>query len=140
MCKQSLAPQQFHWKYKSKRVRSSTCKACTAVRHRAWYVKNNKDRKKQIQVRNKEVALIARQYVFTYLSENPCVDCGEADPTTLEFDHRKGVDKVMCVSDMRRRRLSLDRIKAEIAKCDVRCANCHRRKTANDYNWYKSVN
>jgi hypothetical protein len=31
----------------------------------------------------------------------------------------------------------LNQVKNEIEKCDVRCANCHRRKTAKDFNWYK---
>jgi hypothetical protein len=31
-----------------------------------------------------------------------------------------------------------NRILAEIAKCQVRCANCHRRKTARDFKWFKT--
>jgi hypothetical protein len=30
------------------------------------------------------------------------------------------------------------RILEELQKCDVRCANCHRRKTARDFKWFKS--
>jgi 5-methylcytosine-specific restriction endonuclease McrA len=28
-------------------------------------------------------------------------------------------------------------LKNEIEKCQILCANCHLRKTANDFNWYK---
>lgn len=59
---------------------------------------------------------------------HPCVDCGEKNPIVLEFDHKK--DKVDCVGEIARRNGSLKAVKDEIAKCEVRCANCHRIKTA----------
>lgn len=68
-----------------------------------------------------------RAYILDHLRLNPCVDCGEPDPVVLEFDHRG--DKDFAIGDAVRRALSLKRVVAEIAKCDVRCANCHRRKT-----------
>ena len=64
-----------------------------------------------------------------YLSEHPCVDCGESDPIVLEFDHVEG--KTMNVSKMRSQRYKWSVIVKEIAKCEVRCANCHRRTTHN---------
>lgn len=57
-----------------------------------------------------------------------CVDCGEGDSTVLEFDHVRGL-KLGNVSKMAYQGLSWKRVFAEILKCEVRCANCHRRKT-----------
>jgi hypothetical protein len=59
-----------------------------------------------------------------------CIDCGfNAHPAALEFDHVRG-EKLGNVSTIRNRAWHL--VLAEIAKCDVRCSNCHRIKTAED--------
>ena len=76
-----------------------------------------------------------KQAVLEYLLSNPCIDCGEADPVVLEFDHRD--NKTANVSDGMRRGWSLKRIMEEVAKCDVRCANCHRRATAKSFGSYR---
>ena len=68
-----------------------------------------------------------RAYITAYLKDNPCVDCGEADPVILEFDHVR--DKDFNISDAARKGVSMKKLKDEIAKCEVRCANCHRKKT-----------
>jgi hypothetical protein len=58
-----------------------------------------------------------------------CVDCGYAEnPRALEFDHVRG-EKLDAVSRLVTKRSSLDVILAEIAKCEVRCANCHKIRT-----------
>lgn len=80
------------------------------------------DNKKRIQ-KNKD-------YVQNYLSDHPCVDCGEKNPIVLEFDHITD-DKFMNISNMVAKAYSLERIKLEISKCEVRCANCHRIVTYN---------
>jgi hypothetical protein len=63
-----------------------------------------------------------REYIASQLISG-CVDCGTTDIRVLEFDHVRGV-KVAAISNMMRD-ASFDRLKAEIAKCEVRCANCH---------------
>lgn len=65
-------------------------------------------------------------YVRDFLLKSECLDCGFTDLVALEFDHRG--DKVGDVTVMSRN-CSLERLIDEIAKCDVRCANCHRRRT-----------
>lgn len=67
--------------------------------------------------------------MFEHFCANPCVDCGIDDPLVLQFDHRPNEIKLYDVSRMKRACMPIDRIREEIAKCDVRCANCHQRKT-----------
>ena len=56
--------------------------------------------------------------------ENGCVDCGYREhPAALQFDHRDRATKLFTIAKGLTR--SKRAILAEIAKCDVRCANCH---------------
>ena len=71
-----------------------------------------------------------RQRLQNYLEAHPCVDCGEADIRCLDFDHRDPEAKVANVGALVAMHVRWSRIQAEIAKCDVRCANCHRKRTA----------
>jgi hypothetical protein len=55
----------------------------------------------------------------------PCMDCGNVFiPDVLEFDHREPHLKEFTISKAKGEKLS--RLQAEIAKCDLVCANCHR--------------
>ena len=58
---------------------------------------------------------------------NPCADCGERDPVVLEFDHLR--DKTFDIGSKLIHK-AWPAVLAEIAKCEVVCANCHRRRTA----------
>jgi hypothetical protein len=73
--------------------------------------------------------------VLEYLLTHPCVDCGETDPVVLEFDHLR--DKLGNISAMYGH--AWRSILAEIAKCDVVCANCHRRRTARRVGAFRAV-
>lgn len=77
-----------------------------------------------------------QEFVLLVLSVCSCVDCGEADPVVLDFDHVRG-SKVKPVAYMIRRGFALATLVAELEKCEVRCANCHRRKTAKQLGWYR---
>lgn len=60
----------------------------------------------------------------------PCMDCGVSyPPYVMDLDHRDPSEKIEKVSMMRRRRMAFAKIVAEIEKCDVVCANCHRVRT-----------
>ena len=65
--------------------------------------------------------------LIEFFETHPCVDCGETDPIVLEFDHLR--DKSFSVAQQLTNR-SWEDIAAEMEKCEVVCANCHRRRTA----------
>ncbi len=77
-----------------------------------------------------------RREVLQYLLKHPCVDCGEADPLVLEFDHQR--DKLFNISTLLCRPVVWSLILAEIQKCQVRCANCHRRRTVVERDTYRA--
>lgn len=65
---------------------------------------------------------------YQYLIDNGCVDCGTKDLDVLEFDHIDGSKKAN-VSFMAQQNFPQSEIDVEIAKCKVRCSNCHTKKT-----------
>lgn len=69
-----------------------------------------------------------RKIVYDYLLQHPCVDCGEADIIALDFDHVRG-NKINDVSRPAKNGAGMKKLQDEIAKCEIRCANCHRRVT-----------
>lgn len=104
------------------------CRPCRAAYDRARYAGHREVRQEQIAAGNRRMRERNRAWLDEYLAGHPCSDCGEADPIVLEFDHRGDDVKVANVADMVSKR-SLSAIQVEVAKCDVRCANCHRRVT-----------
>ena len=83
---------------------------------------------KIIKERNRRIAEELNRKLFDYKLERGCADCGERDPTVLEFDHLR--DKAALVSVLARSTQRWDRLLVELEKCEVVCANCHRRRTA----------
>jgi hypothetical protein len=66
-------------------------------------------------------------FVHGILARSSCTDCGERDMLVLEFDHvgvKRGQVSKMVFN------VSLATLEREIAECEVRCCNCHRRVTA----------
>ncbi len=103
------------------------CKSCVSFYDQQRERPRQREQKRAIIERN-------RRFVFEYLEEHPCECCGESDPVVLEFDHCRG-KKHKNISKMIRDGSSLEKIKEEIDKCQVLCANCHRRKTAIQFEW-----
>ena len=63
------------------------------------------------------------------LKQQPCADCGGRFPScAMDFDHRDPAEKRHTISRMVGR-AGTARIMAEVAKCDIVCANCHRDRT-----------
>jgi len=54
-----------------------------------------------------------------------CIKCGEMDASCLDFHHRDPAEKEGHIGEFRK--FGMKRLLAEIEKCDVLCANCHRK-------------
>ena len=93
-----------------------------------WYDANREKIREQTNQRLRALRTRNREYVWEIKANNPCVDCGASyHPCVMDFDHI-AEDKSADVSRLVRSS-SLERIKEEIAKCELVCSNCHRLRT-----------
>jgi hypothetical protein len=136
-CDQSLDIDQFNWKSIAKNVRYHQCKTCWNAVNRERYAKNKQYYIEKANVRGQENRKQNRKKVVEYLESHPCVDCPESDIVILTFDHVRG-KKIGNISDMLRD-YSWSSIQKEIDKCEVRCWNCHMRRTAKTRNVKLSI-
>jgi hypothetical protein len=120
---------EFNRKRSSRDGLQNVCRECNRARARRYYREN---REKHIRVNVERVTkarLIALEVAGAHLVTNRCMDCGEGDIRVLDFDHRPGTGKTQNVMYLVHNGYSIERVQAEIAKCDVRCRNCHARVT-----------
>ena len=103
------------------------CRPCRSAYGREHYEANKQRYIEQAALVSQRCRLERTQWLIDYFRSHPCTDCGETDPVVLEFDHLR--DKLFNVTQK-----LVDRpwqaILDEIEKCEVVCANCHRRRTA----------
>lgn len=118
---------EFAWRRRAKEQLDNYCRPCRVAHHRQRYVANRQRYVDQARHRKQALALERAAYLIAFFRTIPCIDCGEGDPLVLEFDHRgsKAFDIARGLRDR-----SWHALLTEMAKCDVVCANCHRRRTA----------
>lgn len=109
--------------------------SAAAARH---YAKNKARIKARAKAHNRLTRERNREFVWEYLKAHPCVDCGESDPIVLTFDHLDSESKDNEVTVAVTQCWSLAKLSSEIAKCEVRCANCHMRRTAIQFDHWKA--
>lgn len=117
-------------------MQTKKCSICgTEQPMENFYVKSNQCKDcMRIKRFNKRVRYA--EVIAEILRDNPCTCCGEKDLRVLCFHHRNPEEKVMNISVMQSKLYSMDRLLAEIAKCDVLCANCHSKVTYDASNRY----
>ena len=126
--------EDFNWRITGK-SRHKKCKICHAEYRRKHYEKQKPYYINRAFERTKRQREILRKIIWDYLSTHHCVDCGQSNPITLDFDHVRG-EKRQSIGYMLQKGVSVTKLNEEIAKCEVRCANCHRIKTASQHgNW-----
>jgi hypothetical protein len=118
-CKVLKSNDEFNRSPKNRDGLHSYCRECQKAHYRDNYERH------LANVRKTSLARIAkmREVVFDAMKSG-CVDCGNVDIRVLEFDHVRGIKK-RSISDLVRRGAGIDALRDELAKCEVRCRNCH---------------
>ena len=111
------------------------CASCLVLFSLEDKIKGDKHLCKPCEVKRTKLRNTAsKRKLYGYLLEHPCVDCGVSDPVFLEFDHLDPSIKEHNIGNLVG--YKWETILKEIDKCEVVCANCHRKRTAKLQNWY----
>ena len=113
------------------------CKDCKKLYDNWYYWK----RSYSYKIRKREISKARRKKILAYIKsialERWCCICWyNKHIAALQFHHRNQLSKKDAVSELIRKWYSLDKIKEEIDKCDVVCANCHLIITSEQLWWY----
>lgn len=138
-CKIEKPEGEFFFRDKSINKRHNHCKMCygNSRRSKEHYLKYKDEYLARATVRNTTVRNENFAHLMNFLHGKKCADCGESDIVVFEFDHRNPTLKIDNVSQMFCKALRWETILTEIGKCDIVCANCHKRRTAKQYGWKK---
>ena len=92
--------------------------------YQKWYKENPKTQVQRVHERR----LKMRQWLDELKSTLKCSRCDESHPATLDFHHRDPKEKEFVIGYAISGGWGKKRILAEIEKCEVLCANCHRKE------------
>ena len=119
------------------------CKDCYKEHRKTFYTnhyaKYGDLYRKRAQARRIMLRQEYRTNMLAYLSGKACIICGENDLRVLEFDHINPSEKLFSISQAVKLGYSWPAVEIEIGKCRILCANCHKKQTAHQANWYKSI-
>lgn len=101
------------------------CKSC----FRAYFRARGARHREQAAASRKERRRRAVERLLDVLRSTACADCGEDEILVLEFDHHLG-EKEANIANLLAAAARFERLERELARCEVVCANCHRRRTA----------
>lgn len=124
-CEIEKSLDDFSWRNKSIGKKHSWCKKCSKTRDNENY---QLDEKRRIQIAESSKKLMGRnkKFVNEYKENHNCVNCGDDRPYVLDFHHRDSAEKENEIPNMVSSGYSIKKLKEEMDKCDILCANCHR--------------
>jgi hypothetical protein len=120
-CRRDLPVTSFN---RHPRGRQWWCRDCFSE----YFKARGKLHRQQANASRQRRRAAAKAFIDEYLRSHPCIDCGERDLLVLEFDHVG--PKAASLSVLAFDGMSLERIRKEIAACEVVCVNCHRCRSA----------
>ena len=118
---------------------SANCRRCHHEIERRYYRRHVERERAKHRERRIRAQFASRARMVDYLSNCACLDCGNTDPVVLEFHLVLGTrHKRYDVSRLVTQGYVWHRIREEISKCIVLCANCHRIRTAGERGHYRA--
>ena len=123
-CKVPKVIGHFAFRCEMTGKRRSECKDCHNGDKRVKFHKVPKSKQKKINRKNKNKY---RDWYRELKKSLICIKCLESNAVCLDFHHKDPTTKINNVADLVRKRSPKDLILKEISKCEVLCANCHRK-------------
>lgn len=142
-CKTSKDESEYFFKNKKINRLHAQCKSCYKLHRQGYYTEHYNKYRDQYLLRGKKrrekMRFEFRSNMLEYLSNKACLDCGENDIRVLELDHISPKNKKFTISQSVKLGYSWSKVKLELKKCRILCANCHKRRTAQQFGWYKAL-
>ena len=140
-CRLSKDVSEYFIKNSKSGLLHSQCKSCYKEYrknyYREHYAKYRNEYLTRAKQRRDKTREQFRNFIKEYLSDKKCECCGISDPRVLEMDHISSENKLFSISQGLRLGYKLADISLELQKCRVLCTNCHRIRTAEQFNWRK---
>ena len=131
-CKKTLPTSSFNSNTGRADKCQAICRICQRTRDTKYY-RNNKNRRDNIRTRHNRYRERNRVYIGELLALGGCqeIGCNVHDPDMLCFHHNDPAKKELGISQAVGYYISLDKLKAEVAKCTIYCLNHHAKLHAN---------
>lgn len=141
-CHIAKEESEYFIKNKSTGRLHTQCKSCYKKHRKTYYQEHYRKYGDAYRARAKKRRAKIKQELqaklLDYMDGKSCVICGEKDICVLEFDHIDPNDKAFPISRGISDGYDWNKILTEIKKCRILCANCHKKHTAKQQNWFKA--
>jgi hypothetical protein len=126
-CEEVKEDDAFAYRDKKRGKRQTLCRECKTSYNKEWYRQNSDTHKLAVAATSIVIRERNKQWLQNLKKDLQCLKCGESDPACLDLHHRNPAGKDMSLGSAISRGWSLAGLQSELEKCDVLCANCHRK-------------
>lgn len=141
VCKEVKELSQYYFKDKTKGWLHSQCKNCYKAKRanfmKEHYAKYGDAYRARARARQAAIKEMLQDKLYEHLQGKSCERCGFDDIRALDFDHIDPAEKRFTIARAINDGYAWEEILKEIKKCRILCSNCHRIRTAEQYNWRK---
>ncbi len=101
------------------------------------YAKYGDQYRTRARIRKAAIKKLRQEQLYNYMKNKSCENCGFSDIRALDFDHIDATAKRFGIARAIASCYAWEEVLLEIQKCRILCSNCHRIRTAEQYNWRK---